>query len=668
MAWKCKWIIYLFVWMFSLIHLSAQIQETQLLQDVTVISVEDSSLLDKSAGNVQVLTDKLLEQTPGITLIKRGNFAQEPTIRGFNQGQMTISIDGMRIFGACTDRMDPVSSYVEPNNLERFSVQFSPDQNSIGATLGGGIDFRLKKPQLNAERKFSGLLGGGYEWNAHAFQTLGALEYSGKKWAVRVNGLYRAAQNYWAARKQIVHFSQYEKWNAGATFVFQLNKKNQLWVDYIQDEAYNIGYPALTMDVKFAKAKIAAITHQYTNYDRKLYSISNKLYFNYINHAMDDSSRPDSLVPIRMDMPGFSYTAGFLSDLKWNLKEKHLLKANLAAYYNQIHAEMTMYPTIGSEMFMLTVPDVGRFSMQASFSDDWFISDKVSVQLGGLLEFSMTNITSNLGRQTVDILEQGKYGQSKWIWNAFAGASFRWHKNVKWAFQFSKGMRNATSQELFGFYLFNRMDNFDYIGNPNLKTEQSLNFNTNLSYKKGFFAIDVRAFAYWMQNYIAGKIDSNYAAMTVGANGVKQYMNIKNAYMLGGELALAFYPIKNLKIQSVNTYTRAWDHHRNALPYIAPFKSINSISYSIKGWHFTLESITAATQNHISSFYGEKHTKAFSILNFYTHKAFHVAKHYKIDVQVFVTNITDANYYEHLDVFAILRQGISFGSKITFVF
>src|SRR5690606_7184341 len=153
---------------------------------------------------------------------------------------------------------------------------------------------------LNAERKFSGLLGGGYEWNAHAFQTLGALEYSGKKWAVRVNGLYRAAQNYWAARKQIVHFSQYEKWNAGATFVFQLNKKKQLWVDYIQDEAYNIGYPALTMDVKFAKAKIAAITHQYTNYDRKLYSISNKIYFNYIDHAMDDSSRPDSLVPIRM--------------------------------------------------------------------------------------------------------------------------------------------------------------------------------------------------------------------------------------------------------------------------------------------------------------------------------------------------------------------------------
>src|SRR5690606_32905015 len=134
------------------------------------------------------------------------------------------SIDGMRIFGACTDRMDPISSYVEPNNLESYSVQFSPDENSIAATLGGGIDFRLKKATLNSPKKFSGLLGGGYEWNAHAFQALGALEYSGKKWAVRVNGLYRSAQNYKAARQQTIHFSQYEKWNAGASFTFQLNE------------------------------------------------------------------------------------------------------------------------------------------------------------------------------------------------------------------------------------------------------------------------------------------------------------------------------------------------------------------------------------------------------------------------------------------------------------
>src|SRR5690606_7757114 len=103
-----NWKFYLFCLIFVSMPLSAQIQETQLLQDIVVISVKDSNLLDKSAGTVQALTDKLLEQTPRVTLIKRGNFAQEPTIRGLNQGQMTISIDGMRIFGACTDRMDPI--------------------------------------------------------------------------------------------------------------------------------------------------------------------------------------------------------------------------------------------------------------------------------------------------------------------------------------------------------------------------------------------------------------------------------------------------------------------------------------------------------------------------------------------------------------------------------
>lgn len=663
-----NWKFYLFCLIFASMPLSAQIQETQLLQDIVVISVKDSNLLDKSAGTVQALTDKLLEQTPGVTLIKRGNFAQEPTIRGLNQGQMTISIDGMRIFGACTDRMDPISSYVEPNNLESYSVQFSPDENSIAATLGGGIDFRLKKATLNSPKKFSGLLGGGYEWNAHAFQTLGALEYSGKKWAVRVNGLYRSAQNYKAARQQTIHFSQYEKWNAGASFTFQLNEKNTLFVDYIQDEGYNIGYPALTMDVKFAKAKIGAITHMYENQQKKLFSVLSKWYFNAINHAMDDSQRPDSLVPIRMDMPGVSYTAGYFTEMKWRLKEKHLLHIKWNTFYNQMHAEMTMYPVIGNEMFMLTVPDVGRFSAQISVNDRFYFHPKMSWLFGATAEVGHAFVTSQLGRQTVDIIVPNLHEQTKFLWNAFMGMDFELHKNVHWDVQVSKGMRQATSQELFGFYLFNRMDNFDYLGNPALKTEQSLNLTSSVHFKKSIFSLETRVFAYWLQNYIAGKIQSNFSAMTVGANGVKQYVNLKSAYMVGGELALSVVPFTGFTLQSINSYTYAWDFRQEALPYIAPFKTINSIAYQIKGYHLKLESISAAAQRHVSVFYGEKSSPAFSILNFYIHKTFSLPRSVALDVQLFVTNLTDANYYEHLDIIAIPRQGMSVGIKITLLF
>ncbi len=646
----------------------AQIHETQQLEEVKIVDVADSSMLNTSKSSVQQLTDQLLAATPGITLIKRGNFAQEPTIRGFNQGQITLSIDGMRLFGACTDRMDPISSYIEPNNLGSISTQFSPNGNSVASTLGGGIDFQLKKPIVNDSKKISGLLGGGYEWNAHAYQTLGALQFSGKKWGFRINGIYRSAQNYWAANRKEILYSQYQKWNAGASFVVQLKKNHLLYIDYLQDEGYHIGYPALTMDVAFAKTKIAAVTHVYENQDKKMYHAQTKLYFNYIDHAMDDSRRPDSLVPIRMDMPGFSYTAGFFTELKWRLNQHHLMKAKWSSFYNQIHAEMTMYPTTGSEMFMLTIPDAGRFSSQLSVHHTWFLSNKISMESGITAEISYAQITSQLGRQTVDILAAKSYSQSRFLWNAFVQWDFFLHKNVKWNVNISKGMRQATSQELFGFYLFNRVDNFDYWGNPNLKTEQSLNLNTSVGYKKGIFSLESRFFGYWIQNYIAGEIIASASAMTVGASGVKQYVNLKNAYIFGGEIALALQIYKGLKITSVNTYTHAFDFRREALPYIAPFKSVNSLSYHIKGYHFTLESVTAAAQRHISSFYGENASKPFSILHFYAHKTFVLPRKLQLDVQLFVTNITDANYYEHLDVIAIARQGRSFGTKVTLLF
>ncbi len=82
--------------------------------------------------NVQNSTDKILNEMGGVSMIKRGNYAWEPGIRGLNNGQINTTIDGMAIFGACTDRMDPVSSYIEPSNLKSIAISYGNNESTIG--------------------------------------------------------------------------------------------------------------------------------------------------------------------------------------------------------------------------------------------------------------------------------------------------------------------------------------------------------------------------------------------------------------------------------------------------------------------------------------------------------------------------------------------------------
>ena len=55
-------------------------------------------------------------------MIKRGNYAWEPTLNNMVSERLVVTIDGMQIFGACTDKMDPITSYVDVSNLEKVTI------------------------------------------------------------------------------------------------------------------------------------------------------------------------------------------------------------------------------------------------------------------------------------------------------------------------------------------------------------------------------------------------------------------------------------------------------------------------------------------------------------------------------------------------------------------
>ena len=88
--------------------------------------------------------DDYLEKSNKITMIKRGNYAWEPSLNNMVTDRLSVTIDGMQIYGACTDKMDPVTSYVDVSNLEKVTVSSGQEGTENANCIGGAID--LKNP------------------------------------------------------------------------------------------------------------------------------------------------------------------------------------------------------------------------------------------------------------------------------------------------------------------------------------------------------------------------------------------------------------------------------------------------------------------------------------------------------------------------------------------
>src|SRR5690554_2619536 len=188
-------------------------------------------------------TDNILERSGRISLIKRGNFAFEPVLNGMGTDRMNLTIDGMKIFGACTDKMDPVTSYIEPNNLKNFSIQNGAGGSKFRSSIAGSINMETTGATITGSGPWTGEVGAGYNSVANGINGLLSLNKSGDKWAINANGVYRKFDSYKAGGGDEVPFSYFEKWNGAFSGKYMPSERDLISLDVIIDEGYNIGYP-----------------------------------------------------------------------------------------------------------------------------------------------------------------------------------------------------------------------------------------------------------------------------------------------------------------------------------------------------------------------------------------------------------------------------------------
>ncbi len=494
-----------FIFSSNLFSQSIAQDSTSIIGLSEVIVISKSNLKNQKQVKPLSSIDEYLEKSNKVTMIKRGNYAWEASINNMLSERLSITIDGMQIFGACTDKMDPTTSYVDVSNLSEVAITSGQQGAENGSTIGGGIDMKLQKSGFDKETFIVGV-DLGYETNSNLRVASSEINFSNSKIFTNVDGIYRKSDNYFAGGDEEVLYSQFEKYNLSGVVGVKTGKNGALIGTVIYDKATNVGYPALPMDVSLAEALIASVNYVQDSISKTIQKWDTKLYYNTITHIMDDTKRPD--VPIHMDMPGWSDTYGFYSKM-YAQKAKHRMLFNLNGYYNRSLAEMTMYPNDPNEnsMFMLTWPDV-RTLYTGIYSEDRF-SIGSNKELKFTARFGVQNATigDEFGLNSLRIfypdLEDSK---TRFTYNLVSQYNMS-IKNTKLLFSLGYGERTPSVSDGYGFFLYNSFDNYDYIGNPYLKNEKALEFYTTINQSFNKFKVGAEASYFYISDYIIGITD-----------------------------------------------------------------------------------------------------------------------------------------------------------------
>jgi len=633
------------------------------LKEVIVIG-KKTQLYKKQAKPLATI-DEYLQQSTKVDMIRRGSYAWEPMINGMTTERTLVTIDGMRVFGACTDKMDPITSYVEVSNLSEATIKSGQQGSCHGATIGGSIDLQRNRSGFS-DLGWDTSMKTGFETNSQQKIIGSAINYAGKSFYVDTDFMFRDAGNYYDGNGNEVLFSQFRKFNISAISGVSLAENKLLEGFIIYDKATNVGYPALPMDVALAEALISSLKYEYVPKSSTIADWETKIYYNTITHKMDDTKRPS--VPIHMDMPGWSNTFGFYSKAKGVLNNHHFI-VDLNSFYNRSVAEMTMYPADSNEklMFMDTWPDVKTFYSALFLEDNLALNSHSSLKFSGSLARHFNEVASQLGLESLQIFYPDMKGSQSRVLKSISSNYLFDENGFSYSFGLAYGERAPSVSEGYGFYLFNSFDRYDYIGNPGLHNENSVEGNVSIGYKIQKWSAKMSSSYFHVSNYIVGKPDANLVPMTIGANGVKIYKALDYATIFNADLNLEYQFWSDWRWKGQLVYSYGKDFEDKNLPFISPLRYSYSLNFKKENFSSGITIQGNAVQTQYSPFYGEDRTPSYAILNFDAGYFFDFEK-VKCNVKAGIENVFDAYYSTFSDWNNIPRKGRNFFLNVAFGF
>ena len=621
----------------------SELQRKTLTMDEIVVQADRSLQSGHSIQNSSIVnTDAFLEQLTGLTMIKRANFAWEPSLRGMNDARLAVSLDGVTMVGACVDRMDPITSYVETENLEKVQVDKGNQQLRFGNMSGGSVNLVLSQPQMNMG--WDGTFSAMHQANGAQKKYYGRIGFSTSQNAFRWSLVYRDSEDILAGDGQRIGLSGYKKFNSKADFVHQVSDNSKIVVTHIADLAQDVGFPALIMDTRRALSHVFSAEYSAISLSQSVSRFSAKAYHTRINHWMDDYDRDVSARTVMpnmfMPMYGYTRTTGLRSEVDL-IHENNLLSLNVDVHQFSAFADMLMESTLPnvSDMYLENLPELGFWNGFISGTYSAIRSDRVTFLGSFGVQTSLRNIRNDFGfAQLQGLTPDLKRSMLLAAPTASIGTEIMLSSQSSLSGTLSVGSRLPSHHEAYGYYVYNPLFDVFLFGSPNLRQEKNIQANSTFAWQTQNRHLSIEMSGFWSEyrDYISLRLQDRLFA---------DYANFNNVSMRGGETEIRLSLPRGFS--SIHSFSYVWtkNHDENeSLPMIPPAE-IRSIVEWKHDRLFAQASVRHVWgQNRIArSAVGENSTPSFTIIDL--RASFHLSDSFNLNLGI--ENLTDQWYYEH---------------------
>ncbi|MGO2103062.1 MAG: TonB-dependent receptor [Psychroflexus halocasei] len=601
----------------------------------------------------------LFRDLNGFSLIKRGNYAVDPTFRASQYEQLNVQYDGgTKIVHACPSRMDPITTHVSPEEIQKIEVIKGPFSMRYGSTFGGVVNMVTKSPQ-HQKIGISGSVSAGYETNGDAMTTSASLNYVKDKFDISGNWGYRYFGNY-EDGEGITIPSQFRSIDYGLKLGYNLTEHQRLQASWKQSFGRDVLHAGLPMDTEFDDSSIATLDYSWSQISDNINGLKAKIYYSYVDHLMSNLWRPNR-GSTEAASPVESFTSGGKIELDWQLADNIRVFSGLDAY--QISREGDRTRVIKKDMMGNPLPEPKVFVdqiWQDSYVNNygffneakWKLSESSLVTIGARYDYVVAETEMPEDDFAAYYPDLDKREEHNLSWTASYKTQLLENLNLELAY--GRGVRSATMAERFINHFTVGSDPFEYIGNPNLDAEVNNQFEIGLSGSaslgRGFLnRLEYNFSTYYsiFDNYIVGIVDEDLDRKfmpQMEPKHPKVFQNLNDAYKTGFEASLNIDFLENysLGMRTAYVYTKNKDLGES-LPLTPPWNNRLNLSYA-KGifWADVFYNYVSK-QSDIAPSFGETETPSWQTVDL---KA--GLRYKKYEFGVAALNVFDEAYRDHL--------------------
>jgi iron complex outermembrane receptor protein len=636
------------------------------------ISVEEilvTGHLEHIYPQSNILESKIHENSPkeigeifgelsGFGLIKRGGYAVDPVMHAFKFEQLNVQFDGgMRVSHACPNRMDPVTTHIASEDLDKIEIIKGPYSVRFGQSLGGIINLVMRKPTQSDSLKFNAHAESYYESNGDNISHRATLLTSYNFYDLFLSAGTKDFGSY-KNGKNIEIPSSFRISDYSAKIGLNIATNQRLQFTLRQSFSRDILHVALPMDTREDNTTLWAIDYNARNITNALFSLSAKLYGSRVDHIMDNLERPNyKMVHAVAEVNSQMLGAKFESIL--NISNTGILYLGSDFYHMNKDGNRNRKVLINSMTGMVMDPPKEFFDpiwqkselVDYGFFSEWkkIIGKKMSILGGARVDF----INSKINKPSEQFIDEYGNLKSKDDITYNLTASMRYQLNNTTSLQLAagRGMRSPNLTECYINHLSIGQDHYEYFGNPHLKPEVNNQVDVTLTKRIGNINVHANVFYSYLNNYITAKEDTTLPRLfmpTMMPKYTKRFQNIENASQTGFEIGLFGNILSSINYSGNLAYTFGknidWNEPLSEIP---PLEFKWNLRYTSKVHPIWMEvnGRIVDKQSRYSETFLETETKGFAIFNLLSgYEPFEF-----LEAVIGVKNIFNKNYYEHLN-------------------